>query len=269
LGLLELMMASLPPLRIEDAKAFSCCSVYKNWQICIYAGNGWAYIIYTAAGDRYHYGLLPAYCLDVQDGEAYCRDLCDRWEQPLGYEEVRLWRDICEFMASHSFGCTFGPEYIAKHVEGCWYLLSPDRTHRQRLWDLYKIQLIKWKEGRRRNDGGWVLKGNWEDKIWFLEQVYILDRDPDILPRTWLDKWERKQRLIEEQKQLTEILKPFDGVLYCLKGIEDYFLPFRGHSPVMDLERDQDMLKRYLDSLKVHCSTAREKLKALGGDRPP
>ncbi|WP_348229637.1 hypothetical protein [Trichocoleus desertorum] len=262
-------MPSLPPLRIEDAKAFSCCSAYKNWQICIYAGSGWAYIIYTSAGDRYHYGYLPAHCLDVQDGEAWCRDLCDRWEQPLGYEEVRLWRDICEFMASHSVGrCPFGPEYIAKHVEGCWYLLSPDRTHRQRLWDLYKIQLIKW-ESARRNEHGWILKGNWEDKIDFLEQVYILDRNPDTLPRPWLDKWERKQRRIEEQKQLTEILRPFDGALFCIQGIEDYFLSFRGHSPVMSLVHDQDMLKRYLDSLKVHCATAREKLKPLGAGRSP
>jgi hypothetical protein len=277
-------MASFPPPRIEDAKAFSCCSAYKNWQLCIYVGGGsqqqhnmhWGYIIYTAAGDRYHYGYLPASCLDLEDGEAYCRAIIDRWEQPLGYEEIRLWRDIVEFLASLS-GSTYepiDPDYIAQKVEGCYYLISPDRTCRQKLWDLYKIQLIKWQEGRRRRDeGGWVLKGNWEDKIWFLEQVYVLDRNPDTLPRPWLDKWERKQKAEEDRQWWQGVSRLFDHLSNEFRWTEEY-LPQGERKPVYSLESSffRDRLGRILAGIKSNSAELRSLLPEISNrlkGRPP
>jgi hypothetical protein len=68
-------------------------------------------------------------------------------------------------------------------------LIHYDRVRREVLWQQYKIQLIIWEVDV------WQLKGNWEDKIWFLEQVYILGRNPQSLRRVWLEKWEKKQAI--------------------------------------------------------------------------
>lgn len=49
----------------------------------------WGYIIYDAAGDRYHFNALPSASWkdskptenrwDVPDGLEYCRGIVDRW----------------------------------------------------------------------------------------------------------------------------------------------------------------------------------------------
>lgn len=110
----------------------------------------------------------------------------------LSYEDVREWRDVCEYL------------------DDCWYkfddaapflLCTPKgRDQRQLLWDTWKIQIIRFGEHpvleykhdrltRRafRNDKGWRLLPGWEYKIDFLEQVYILGRDGDRLPKPWQD----------------------------------------------------------------------------------
>lgn len=151
----------------------------------------WAYAIYDEAGDRTNYEYLPKTCLDVDDGLRFCEELIDKWDAPITYEDVRLWRDICGYL-NHRKSPT-DSHYIKLRIPGCGYLVGYDRTHRQKLWDKYKIQLIVYEKFSSKYEG-WSLKGNWEDKIDFLEKVYILERDADTLSRPWLDKWERKQQ---------------------------------------------------------------------------
>ncbi|MEH2070021.1 MAG: hypothetical protein V7K47_17980 [Nostoc sp.] len=99
-------MSNYPPLTIEEARNFCCCFPYQNREICIYAGGGsntqhnmyWAYIIYDEAGDRTAYEYLSESCLDVSDALLFCQAIIDKWDEPLTYEDVRLWRDICEYL---------------------------------------------------------------------------------------------------------------------------------------------------------------------------
>lgn len=266
-------MIEFPPERIEDALKFCSCSPYRSRQICIYAGGGsstqhnmyWAYAIYDEGGDAYGGKQLIAYenlqnCLDVDDGLRFCEALIDKWDAPLTYEEIRLWRDICEYLSqrrtpTHS-------HYITLRIPGCEHLVGYDRTHRQKLWDKYKIQLIKYEKFSKRHDG-WVLKGNWEDKIDFLEQVYILGRDPDTLPRPWLDKWERKQQA-KKYYELTSILRAIErsleNISQCQKwtasGIFDYF------------SGEAYILKGQLEHLGYRCREARKLLSALLTNEP-
>ncbi|MEH2070022.1 MAG: hypothetical protein V7K47_17985 [Nostoc sp.] len=108
-------------------------------------------------------------------------------------------------------------------------MIGYDRTHRQKLWDKYKIQFITYDKFSKK-DQGWALKGNWEDKIDFLEQVYILERDENTLPRPWLDKWARKQEA-KKYEELASALKvierDLDNIHSChdwtQAGVFDYF----------------------------------------------
>lgn len=111
----------------------------------------------------------------------------------LDYEIVRQCRDVCE------------------HLNACWYKFDDDapfqlctpegRVHRQALWDCWNIQLIRWGEHpildyrnsrflhrNLKGVAGWRLLPGWEYKIDFLEQVYILNRDPDTLRRPWMEQ---------------------------------------------------------------------------------
>ena|GEM_PF-4813262 len=90
-------------------------------------------------------------------------------------------------------------------------LLGYDRTRRQLLWEKYTIQLIKWERESKRYEG-WRLKGNWEFKIDFLEQIYILGRDSERLPRLWLEKWERKQQQQQERQKVSEIVNVLNTI---------------------------------------------------------
>lgn len=196
-------MSNFPPERIEEALKFCCCSPYQSRQICVYAGGGsrhqhnmyWAYVIYDEKGDRIAYDHLPDDCLDVDDGLKFCEKIIDKWDAPLNYEDVRLWRDICEYLSNcHS---PISSDHLIRRIPGCGHLVDYDRSHRQKLWSLYKIQLIIYEKFSKKHQG-WLLKGNWEDKIDFLEQIYILGRNPETLPRPWLDKWEKKQQALEK-----------------------------------------------------------------------
>ncbi|MHC5827369.1 MAG: hypothetical protein ACYT04_68700, partial [Nostoc sp.] len=68
---------------------------------------------------------------------------------------------------------------------------------------------------------GWKLKGNWEDKIDFLEQVYILGRDPDSLPRPWLEKWEKKQQA-KKYEELVSILTMIEERLNNIHSCDEW-----------------------------------------------
>jgi hypothetical protein len=218
-------MSEFAPKRVEDALKFCCCSPYQNRQICIYVGGGsstqhdmyWAYAIYDEAGDRINYEYLPENCLDVDDGLRFCEQLIDKWDAPITYEDVRLWRDICEYLNQRK--SPTGSHYIKLQIPGCDYLVGYDRTHRQKLWDKYKIQLITYEKFSKKYEG-WRLKGNWEDKIDFLEQIYVLGRDAESLPRPWLDKWEKKQQAkkAEDEKKLKA--RQFENLIKSLEFVE-------------------------------------------------
>lgn len=226
----------IPPQNYDEAKAFCCCQPYTDYHICIYAGGGsrtehdmyWGYIVYDSEGMRRHDGRLPDTCLDIDDGMWYCRAIIDTWNRGVTYEDVFLWRAICEYLwlikGKHAHHDPTHPNRTNQIVPGCSHLIGIDRTHRQMLWDLYKIQLITWTKATRRHEG-WCLKGNWEDKIDFLEQVYILGRDPDTLPRTWLLKWERKQRQRSFKEAFDKLVNILDAIIWNLNEIHDPVIP--------------------------------------------
>lgn len=256
-------MSNLPPLRVEEARNFCCCFPCQNREICIYAGGGsntqhnmyWAYIIYDADGDRTAYEYLPESCLDVADALLFCQEIIDKWDAPLSYEDVRLWRDICEYLNKRR--SLVSSELISLRVTGCSHLVGYDRTHRQKLWEKYKIQFITYEKFSQK-DQGWALKGNWEDKIDFLEQVYILGRDENTLPRPWLDKWAKKQEA-KKYQDLTSALKvierDLDNICKCHQwtqaGVFDYF------------QNNTFVLKNLLEHLGSRCREAKSLLSEL------
>ncbi|MBW4648943.1 MAG: hypothetical protein KME06_09595 [Kastovskya adunca ATA6-11-RM4] len=134
----------------------------------------------------------------------------------MNYEDLFLWRSICELLVEKKGFAD--PDEILSAVPGAVHLISFDRTHRQALWDAYKIQLIIWDNHPRRYQyQGWNLKGNWEFKIDFLEQIYIFGKDPDFLPKIWLEKWQRKQ----EQKRQKEAEREERWRQYHIKRQEE------------------------------------------------
>ncbi|QLE42234.1 hypothetical protein FD723_18615 [Nostoc sp. C052] len=260
-------MSNFPPQRIEDALKFCCCSPYRDRQICIYAGGGsktqhdmyWAYAIFDANGDRLSYNNLTN-CLDVDDGLRFCEELIDKWDEPVSYEDIRLWRDICEYLNQRK--APTDSHYITLRVPGCDRLVGYDRTHRQKLWDKFKIQLIVYEKFSKKHDG-WKLKGNWEDKIDFLEQVYILGRDPDSLPRPWLDKWERKQQTLK-YRELADALKAVEQRLNVIHNCDEWT-----RSGIIDYLTDNPiMLKSQLENLSYRCREAKSLLSKLLRNEP-
>lgn len=260
-------MPEFPPERIEDALKFCCCFPYRDRQICIYVGGGsrtqhdmhWGYIIYDADGDRLSFNNLSN-CLDVDDGLRFCEALIDQWDAPITYEDVRLWRDICEYLNQRK--APTGSHYIKLRIPGCDYLVDYDRTHRQKLWDKFKIQLIKYEKFSKKYEG-WVLKGNWEDKIDFLEQVYILGRDPDSLPRPWLDKWERKQQA-KKYRELADDLKALEKKLNLLRDCQQWAL----EGIVNYFAEDQHLVKNMLKDIGCCCRDAKISLSKLLRNEP-
>ncbi|NEP56014.1 MAG: hypothetical protein F6K31_03185 [Symploca sp. SIO2G7] len=60
-------------------------------------------------------------------------------------------------------------------------------SHRERLWNLWRIQLVRYIRCRKKVDSGWVLiKPYWEDKIDFLEKIVLFEIDDSQLPMPWL-----------------------------------------------------------------------------------
>lgn len=215
----------------------------------------WAYVIYDEAGDRVAYENLPKNCLDVDDGLRFCEALIDQWDAPITYEDVRLWRDICEYLNHRK--SPVNSHCMKLRIPGCGYLVEYDRTHRQKLWDKYKIQLITYEKFSKKHDG-WSLKGNWEDKIDFLEQVYVLGRDPNSLPRPWLDKWERKQQAKKYQEladALRSVERRLDTIHSCDRWTRSGIIGYLTDNP--------DMMKSQLEHLSYRCREAKNLLLEL------
>lgn len=221
----------------------------------------WGYIIYDEAGDRLSYNNLPDNCLDVDDGLRFCKALIDGWDAPITYEDVRLWRDICEYLNRRRIPI---PSHFLNiiAVPGCDYLVGYDRTHRQKLWDKFKIHLIVYEKFSRKCEG-WRLKGNWEDKIDFLEQVYILGRDPDSLPRPWLEKWGKKQQTLK-YRELADALKAVEQRLNVIHSCDEWT-----RSGIIDYLTDNpDILKSQLENLSYRCREVKGLLSKLLRNEP-
>lgn len=117
------------------------------------------------------------------------------------YEELAAWRDICEFLNLrwYKFDETNSIISHARNPEKVASLISPEgRANRQWLWDFALIQFTHWgnhpvldfrnsrdTRAEFKNDRGWTLVYGWEAKIDFLEQVVLLERSPDDLPKPW------------------------------------------------------------------------------------
>lgn len=255
------LLMKKPPALLTDCQKFACCYQYRDYHCCIYLGGGsntdhdmyWGFAIYNSSEQLHCYDQLSN-CLDVDDGMNYCQYMIDYWLKPLDYEEIRLWRDICEYLGQweHTTYHPTDPWHIEQKVPGSKFLLCPNRTRRQLLWEKYTIQLIKW-EVVSKHHSGWCLKGNWEDKIDFLEQVYVLDRDPETIPKRWLEKWEAKQR----SKRISEIRDTLTDAIKRLERIEGNFL---GRAPWYSL--DEEFERRWLQQqclfFKSDCKKAKE-----------
>lgn len=109
------------------------------------------------------------------------------------YSELRSWRDICETLNRFkavdkgqwtSFGLKI---HEIEDKADPFVLRFENRPYRERLWDLWKIQLVRWVRCRCKIDSGWVLiKPYWEDKIDFLEKIVLFGADYHQLPMPWL-----------------------------------------------------------------------------------
>lgn len=85
-------MTHFPPLKIEEARKFSVCRTYKNFQICAYVGGTgdlyWAYIIYTLDGDRCHFNRMDKGTWETEQILKYCEEIIDHWEKPTESVEI-------------------------------------------------------------------------------------------------------------------------------------------------------------------------------------
>jgi hypothetical protein len=143
------------------------------------------------------------------------------------YEELVQWRDICEWMAAHGGYAQAETlmRALGKEIEP---LVSYDLTHRQKLWDAYKIQMIIWEREDRRY-GCWKLKANWELKIDFLEQIVLLGKDPETIPKLYLEvlpkhqaERERKAHAKRQKECLKEIKQSLRLIYHDLNDLEIY-----------------------------------------------
>lgn len=136
------------------------------------------------------------------------------------YEELRQWRDLCEFLSQQWYKCEEIDSLRVK-VPGCNIFKSEWRSHRAELWQKWEIQFINWGEHpilRYSNSAtrdykkwrGWTLGQDWEIKIDFLEKVVLFDADPNQLDKPWQEAIAkaRKEKLrlqaLKEQRQREE-----------------------------------------------------------------
>jgi hypothetical protein len=135
----------------------------------------------------------------------------------INYSHLYSWRNLCEYLYARPYKFA-QPHQIKRDCKCLPSLYAKDRLHRQFLFDNYLIQFIHWcphpdemhgprgRRGKYEYDWGWQLCREWEDKIDFLEQVVLFDREPTT--KTWEPglrlrmqvRAERQARLELEQK---------------------------------------------------------------------
>ncbi|MBD2006472.1 MULTISPECIES: hypothetical protein [Cyanophyceae] len=122
----------------------------------------------------------------------------------LTYEDLRMWRDLCEYLNQSWYKCEEA-DYLYTKLPSCTVYRPERRIHRRELWENWQIQFINWgghpiirySESAYRHYKkwrGWTLGKDWEIKIDFLEKVVLLSVNPDELDKPW-------QRAIEKARE--------------------------------------------------------------------
>lgn len=132
------------------------------------------------------------------------------------YEDLRQWRDICEFLNSRKW------KFIDSGIEIArgFTLLQPEsKPHREELWSKYMLQLCKFgphpstffsyrARKESSDDWGWRLLPGWERKIDFLEQIVLFSRNADDLPQPWRHEvWETFLKKREKELQHEQLME--------------------------------------------------------------
>lgn len=117
----------------------------------------------------------------------------------MDYQQLRAWRDVCEYLDS----CWYKFNDPGSIIEKCpsidhQLVTFEGRKLRSLLWDAWLIQFIRWGDhpilsfrNSRANkrsfsdERGWILVNGWESKIDFLEKVILFDEDAETLPKPW------------------------------------------------------------------------------------
>lgn len=173
------------------------------------------------------------------------------------YEEMSLWRDICQCIAENrrkrkrGFKSTELKKLIANFTDrGGYKLLHYDRHRREALWNFHdcQISLVRW--GRQ----GWELWSDWEEKINWLEKIILLNYDPEELAKPWIKRRENKIK----QKQKQDILERLDRALWW---ISEDILRIEGESNQTQrqaYERTREEAMQYwLNHLRVSIADAK------------
>lgn len=175
-------------------------------------------------------------------------------EKGFTYETFRIWRAICEYLFSkHGSNCTISissSDMIVSNVAHSKPFVDFDTTERDKLKKTFGFSLIGFRHFSYRRKG-WCLQDFWEEKLWFLEQVIVLDRDASKLWRPWdLAKLTAAyEKDFEFQlKEIDSIMSGLENLLECLEDVQD---------------EPEELVRVRLQSVKNTASKARLRLLTL------
>lgn len=142
----------------------------------------------------------------------------------LSYESFRVWRSICEFLfakyGNNRSTNVASSKTIISTVPDAKGFVDFDTEKRDELKQAVGFSLIAFKKFSSRKKG-WYLKEYWEEKLWFLEQVILFNRNPSDLPRPWdaaeLVKNYEKHFVTE----LQEISTALGSLVWLLESLEN------------------------------------------------
>jgi len=134
----------------------------------------------------------------------------------ISYEEMALWRDICEHLNGIKYKtlCAGDSPSIPNFSQrGGWELVGIERDRRDALWKFHdcQINLVVWYQDRYDSDfKGWKVAKDWYRKIDWLEKVIVLNRDPQTLAKPWIVEREKR----EKEERLKNLLFNYSSSLY-------------------------------------------------------
>ncbi|MCW6038440.1 hypothetical protein K4A83_19490 [Spirulina subsalsa FACHB-351] len=98
-------------------------------------------------------------------------------------KDLQLWHQLCEQLVTYPNHCATS-EMLGNEENPAWVLFGESpQAIRRRIWlrEVHQIQIIAYQPG-----GEWKLCPNWQEKLSFLEQVYLKGVDPLSLPQPWI-----------------------------------------------------------------------------------
>lgn len=125
------------------------------------------------------------------------------------YENLCQWRDMSEYLNLRWYKCC-ECESLTVALPHCQVWRAEFRLHRQELWKDYNIQFIKYESERHpatyysrryqrlreyRNWRGWILLPGWEYKISYFEQIILLNKTSEDLPKVWIENQQKRIQL--------------------------------------------------------------------------